>query len=140
MKSLRDIFETNGIPDKKSLLLARYIIEPQKEKELVLSEDISMSQKMIIAGLEGLIGHYKIYNDNNLAKKYTDILTKILHPCKNTLKDTLMLEDYDEEGTIPIGAMKEAFITLEVDIDEEVLDYLLFVVFSKSESTEKMRY
>lgn len=43
IKTLRDIFETNGIPEKKCLILARYIIEPSKDKEVVFSEDASMS-------------------------------------------------------------------------------------------------
>jgi hypothetical protein len=43
IKTLRDIFETNGIPDKKSLILARYIIEPQKEKDIAFSEETSIS-------------------------------------------------------------------------------------------------
>lgn len=76
-----------------------------------------------------MIGHYKVYNDNNLVKKFNETLTKLLGPCKGTLKETLLLEDYDEEGTIPIGAIKEAFVTLDIEIDEDVLDYLLFVVY-----------
>lgn len=51
-----------------------------------------------------------------------------------------MLEDYDEEGFIPIGAIKEAFVTLDIEIDDDVLDYLLFAVYQKSESTERMKY
>jgi hypothetical protein len=75
-----------------------------------------------------------------LIKKYNDIIVKLLGTCKNTVRDTLMLEDYDEEGTIPIGAIKESFVTLDIELSEEVLDYLLFVVYQKSESSDKMKY
>jgi hypothetical protein len=60
------------------------------------------------------------------------------------LKETLELEDYDEEGAIPVSAFKEAFKTL--DIDElsdgsgDVLDFILYIIYQKSESLEKMRY
>jgi hypothetical protein len=36
--------------------------------------------------------------------------------------------------------LKEAFVTLDIDLDDELLDYILYVVYSKSVSTEKMRY
>ena len=39
-----------------------------------------------------------------------------------------------------MGALKEAFTTLDIDIDPELWEYLLFVVYSKSESLDKMRY
>lgn len=39
-----------------------------------------------------------------------------------------------------MSAFKEAFETLEIDIDKEVLDYLMYVIYSKSESIEKMKY
>jgi hypothetical protein len=53
----------------------------------------------------------------------------VLSSCKNTLKDTLQLEDYEEEGTISLGAFKEGFVTLDIKLDEELLDYILFVVY-----------
>jgi hypothetical protein len=52
----------------------------------------------------------------------------------------LQCEDYDEEGTIPLSAFKEAFETLELEIDKDIYDYLMYVIYSKSESIEKMKY
>ena len=49
--------------------------------------------------------------------------------CKSTLKDTLQLEDYEEEGFVNLGAFKEAFVTLDIGIDEDVLDYIIFMVY-----------
>ena len=87
-----------------------------------------------------MVGSYKVYNDANLINKYNDKIQKLLASCKNTLKDTLQLEDYEEEGVITVSALKEAFQTLDIDIDEELMDYVLFVVYQKSESTERMNY
>ena len=61
-------------------------------------------------------------------------------PCRETLRDTLQCEDYDEEGLIPMSAFTEAFETLELDLEQDLLDYLLYVIYSKSESIEKMKY
>jgi len=87
-----------------------------------------------------LIGHYNLYNDATQAKKYNDILIKKFSKCKETLRDTLQCEDYDEEGVVPLTAFQETFETLEINLDKEVLDYLMWVIYSKSESIEKMKY
>jgi hypothetical protein len=52
-----------------------------------------------------------------------------LNSCKNTLKDTLQLEDYEEEGIVTLGAFREAFVTLDINLGEDILDYILFVVY-----------
>ena len=40
------------------------------------------------------------------------------------------LEDYEEEGAIPIAAFKEAFSTLDLfQEDIELLDFILYVVY-----------
>ena len=50
------------------------------------------------------------------------------------------MEDYEEEGTVTLGAFKEAFVTLDITIDEELLDYIIYIVYQKSESKDKMNY
>ena len=50
------------------------------------------------------------------------------------------MEDYEEEGTVPIATIKESFETLELNIEPELLEYILFVIYQKSESIDKMRY
>ena len=71
----------------------------------------------------------------------TKMIQKELIPCRDTLKETLELEDYEEEGAIPVSAFKEAFTTLELfQEDLELLDFVLYVVYQKSESIDKMRY
>ena len=60
--------------------------------------------------------------------------------CKESLRETLQLEDYEEEGVITLGAFREAFVTLDIEIDEDLLDYIVYIVYQKSESSEKMSY
>ncbi len=55
------------------------------------------------------------------------------------------LEDYDEEGASPLSALKESFATLDLhELTEEpaseLLSFILYVIYQKSESLEKMRY
>ena len=56
------------------------------------------------------------------------------------MKETLELEDYEEEGAIPVSAFKEAFQTLDIQIEDDLLAFIFFVVYQKSESLDKMRY
>ena len=45
------------------------------------------------------------------------------------MKDAIELEDYEEEGLVSLSALKEAFNTIEVNIDEELMDYILYVIY-----------
>lgn len=56
------------------------------------------------------------------------------------MKDALELEDYDEEGAIPASAIRESFVNLEIDIDDELMDFVFYVIYQKSESIDKLRY
>jgi hypothetical protein len=136
---LRDVFEFNGFPDKKSELLARYLIEPRDKAQVDLDLDRAASQRHIIALLEESIGHYKVYQSGD-SQPLLKRIQKLLLTCRDTLKETLELEDYEEDGAIPYTALKEAFVTLELDLGEELLDFILYVLYQKSESLEKLRY
>lgn len=87
-----------------------------------------------------MIGHYKIYSDANTVNKLNDKILKLLSSCKNTLKETIKLEDYEEEGIITVAALKEAFETMDIDLDDDMLDYILYVMYQKSESLSKLKY
>ena len=87
-----------------------------------------------------MVGHYKVYNDANNVNKLNDKLQKLLASCRNTLKETIQLEDYEEEGVITVAALKESFETMDIDLDDELMDYVLFVIYAKSESLEKLKY
>ena len=87
-----------------------------------------------------MVGGYQIYNDQHLVSKLNEEAIKHLSNCRGTLKDTLQLEDYEEEGVVPLGAIKEAFVTLDIELEEDLMDYLLYVIYSKSETIERMNY
>ncbi len=87
-----------------------------------------------------MIGKYKVYNDANKVKKCNENLIKLLAGCKDTLKETIQLEDYEEEGIINVNALKESFETLGIDIDDDLMDYIIFVLYQRSESLDKLKY
>jgi hypothetical protein len=59
------MFEFNGFTDKKSELLARYLIEPSDKPQVEYDEERTATQRHIIATLEEKVGHYKIYSSQD---------------------------------------------------------------------------
>lgn len=41
---------------------------------------------------------------------------------------------------MPVSAFKEAFSTLDLKVDEQLYDYLIYVIYQRSEGLEKMKY
>ena len=89
------MFEFNGFSEKKSELLARYLIEPTDSSQIEYDPERTATQRHIIASLEENVGHYKIYNSND-TQNYIKRVQKLLVGCREALKETLELEDYDE--------------------------------------------
>jgi hypothetical protein len=50
------------------------------------------------------------------------------------------MEDYDEEGTLPLSVFKEAIDNLDLNLNEEMYDYILFIMYKKSDSIDKLNY
>ncbi|CDW75040.1 UNKNOWN [Stylonychia lemnae] len=144
IKFLSEIFDSNGIEDKQSLLLARYLIEPSDQSQVIYDVELSKKQKLIVTSLSKMIGQYQIFNDQTVIKQYQERIAKALQPCKESFKECLQMEDYEEEGILSIGQIKECFETLELlsddQINEELFDYLVFVLYQKSEGLEKLSY
>ena len=70
VKEVMDHFENSiGMTVKKALLLARYVIEPQDQTEVVFSEDNSLKQWQIVEKFKVLLGNYQVYNDQSIIDK-----------------------------------------------------------------------
>ena len=70
---LKSKFETLGIDEKRSQSLARYLVEPQNQSEIIYNENAKATQKEVIDMLNGIIGHYFLYVD--VAEKADDVKT-----------------------------------------------------------------
>ena len=64
----------------------------------------------------------------------------LLQGCKMSLGETIKLDDERETGVVTIDNLREAFETLDLDVPRDVLDFILFIVFRRSESTKRMQY
>jgi hypothetical protein len=140
---LKQAFISHGFKDKQSLLLSRYLIESASKKPSHFSEDLSATQSIVATRLTTFVGPFKLFTD--ITKKLTDKAKTLLAPCKDTLKETLQLEDYEEEGIISLPGFKEALQALSLDDDPELTDYLLYVMYAspkpgEAPSLDRLRY
>lgn len=126
---MADVLETNGIEERKAQALARYLVEPKDQPQVSIQEDTAAAQSEIVGQLRELVGPYSVFNDANQAKRLTEQLTRRLAKCKETLRDALQLEDYNDEGVVPVQAFDEAFTNLDIELDAEEKEYLLCTVY-----------
>lgn len=69
----------------------------------------------------------------------------MLSSCKDSLKECIQLEDYEEEGLISYGQLRECFETLDLlspsQIDESTFDFIVYNLYAKSEGLlDKLKY
>jgi hypothetical protein len=93
-----------------------------------------------------LIGPYKIYSDNGKGVDYTSdakminfVLEKFSKK-RQTLSDALCCEDYEDTGILELSQVREAILSVDEDLDDHILDWMLFYVYSRSEHVDQMEY
>ena len=59
---------------------------------------------------------------------------------KQSFIEALKCEDYDEEGIIDLVTLKEAIIGYDEETDPDLIDYVLYYVFARSKSPDRMEY
>lgn len=89
--------------------------------------------------LEGKLNPYIVIDES----RYPDLKQKLktkLESCKYSLEETIKLDDEDENGYVPYLALDEAFKDLELDLDDELNEFMYQYLFANSESSQKINY
>jgi len=92
--------------------------------------------------LQELVGDYKLYKENE-SDDYNEehyvtheqcqrLVIDRLGRHKQSFIDNLQCEDYDEEGILDLVQLREAIISFDDDIDDHLIDYMIFYVFARS--------
>ena len=112
------IFESQGISGSKSLLMARYLIEPPSQGELILNEQAQSTQGEIIRELKETIGVYRLYKSegheidddtNYVSEEYMKkVVMENFGRCRESLKQNLESESLD--GGLNLETLYEAII------------------------------
>ncbi len=54
--------------------------------------------------------------------------------------EALRCEDYEEQGILDLAQLHEAISTVDEDLDDSVLNYMLYYVLTRSSDHENMEY
>lgn len=59
---------------------------------------------------------------------------------RGTLIDALQCEDYNEEGLLELTQLYESISSVNEDLEGNILDYMLYYVFVRSQAPDRMDY
>lgn len=59
---------------------------------------------------------------------------------QQTLNDALACEDYEDTGILELTQVREAIISVYEDIDDHLMDWMLYYIYSRSDHVDKMEY
>lgn len=57
-----------------------------------------------------------------------------------SLEETIKLDDDEEKGYVSYEGLKESFEVMGLELDTKLEEFIYFYIFSKSESTDRMKY
>ena len=95
------------------------------------------------------IGHYFLYVDqedkaDDKKTIHEEMLTKMVVDNFGRQRSSLIDEfhdmDFETQGIIKLEEVKYAIHTCDEDVDPKVLDYMIYYVFTRSKSAERMEY
>ena len=87
-----------------------------------------------------MIGDYIVFTDSGIQRRLQAELRERFKHCRDSLREALELEEYEEDGTISLTNFRQAFIELELNLTEEQLDFIIYSVYIKSESSQRLRH
>lgn len=87
-----------------------------------------------------MIGDYIVFTDAGIQRRLQAELRERFKHCRDSLREALELEEYEEDGTISLTAFRQAFIELELNLSDEQLDFIVYSVYIKSESSQRLRH
>lgn len=148
INELTSKFQALGVNIKKSVQLARFLIEPPSETDIIFNENLKDDVQSVIDKLQKLIGFYYLYRDasNNTISEHDDdqntiqeeYMQKLVYENFNNYKETFVMalqcEDYEEEGKLELSQLLEAIVEVREDLEKSVLDYMLYYVLIRSEN------
>ena len=59
---------------------------------------------------------------------------------RSNLIDEFNDMDFETQGVLKLEEVKYAIVTCDEDVDPKVLDYMIYYVFTRSKSAERMEY
>ena len=144
---LRDGFIDLGIPVSKALLMARYLIEPPTQGEVMFNEQAMSTQGEIVRELREIIGHYRLFkaegydiedDTNYVAEEY---MKKVVFETYGKKKEAFQESLHSEavQGKLSLQDLYEALKSVDENADQVVIDYMLYSVYKRYLDTENLQ-
>ncbi len=93
-----------------------------------------------------LVGSYKLFSDKQQGEHYLPDTTmrkrffETFGRYRPALNDALASEDYEDAGLIDLTQVREAIVSVVEDVADDLVDWMLYQIYSRSESIDRMKY
>ena len=121
------------------------------DEEFLINENAKVKCDQVLKNLSGLIGNYYLYIQEETTGYHDDpsvvqeeymqkLFFENFSRYKETLVESLKCEDYEEQGLLELSQLQEAIIAVNEELDHNIVDYMLYYVFMRSENPQQMQY
>jgi len=129
-------------------LISRWVIENTKEgsksninydedRELEKSEFVSW-MKMLLTN-KNEMSNYHIFKETEIEDLKKQIW-KELHSYKNSIEETIKLDDENNKGFVSLEGLKESFEIMEIKMNDWLEEFMYYFLFLKSQNVERIEY
>ena len=121
-----------------AIKLARYIIEPNKEKKIEYDEFREAKFSTVNKELLNLIGDFTSDHNDHPEKLQESILEKI---CEKLEEFSDMLHDSaDHNGNLTLESVEKICKKLNLNLNQNEMDYIILTMYKSSKNIKKLNY
>ena len=113
----------------------------------MINENAKVKCDQVLKNLSGLIGNYYLYIQEETTGYHDDpsvvqeeymqkLFFENFSRSKEALAESLKCEDYEEQGLLELSQLQEAIIAVNEELDHNIVDYMLYYVFMRSENPQ----
>lgn len=142
ISTLRDQLKFNK---DQAQTLARYMVEPDRTGRVKFNPKASCTKNVFverineIVSLKGENQPYKIFSAQD-ERRLKNEVRELLSRCRETLEETVQLDDDEQKGSVSLEGLKESFEVMEIELSPEVEEFLWWFIFRESDDTDEMKY
>lgn len=112
-------------------------INYDEDRELEKSEFVSW-MKMLLTN-KNEMSNYHIFNDSEIEDLKKQIW-KELYSYKNSIEETIKLDDENNKGFVSLEGLKESFEIMEIKMSDWLEEFMYYFLFLKSQNIEWIEY
>ncbi len=127
--------------------IARFVVEDRDDgdtSERVFDEDQEISKTKFAQRFSRIVTgegkeSYRVFSQAQVEALKKEV-RKALCMNKVSLEETIKLDDDDETGVVSLEGIKESFEVMELELGDELMEFIFYWIFRESKNTEEMKY